>query len=152
MSKYWIYRSHVGDMGLVSLVASCQQKVSFAPTISLVGSGEKLDTDPRIGQPSWCGLCQEPFFSGAVDLLNSVDDYAKGCYALTMWDTYGLGPYADRAWDAYGVFVWFCRVYIDSNLHDSRIWVLLVCRSHHIDNLMNLMSLIVPVDVLLYYI
>jgi hypothetical protein len=45
--------------------------------------GEKLGTEPHIGQPVCCGLCQEPFFSGAVALLNSVDDYVKGCYALT---------------------------------------------------------------------
>jgi hypothetical protein len=82
-------------MGLVSLVAGRQQKVGFTPTASLVGSGEKLGMDPRIGQLSYCGLCREPFFSGAVDLLNSVDDNAKGCYALTARDTYGLGPYAD---------------------------------------------------------
>jgi hypothetical protein len=29
-------------------------------------------------------LCREPFFSGAVALLNSVDDYAKDCCTLTM--------------------------------------------------------------------
>jgi hypothetical protein len=27
-------------------------------------------------------LCQEPFFSGAVDLYNSIDDFVKGCYVL----------------------------------------------------------------------
>jgi hypothetical protein len=70
-------------MGLVSLVAGHQQKVGFAPTASLVGSGEKLGTDPRFGQPSYCGLCREPFFSGAVALVNSIDDCAKGCYAMT---------------------------------------------------------------------
>jgi hypothetical protein len=79
-----MYQSHDGNMGLVSLVASRQQKVGFAPTVSLVVSGEKLGMDPRIGQPSYCGLCQEPFFSGAVALLNSVDDYVKRCYALTV--------------------------------------------------------------------
>jgi hypothetical protein len=42
-----------------------------------------------------------------------------------------------------------CRVYIDSNHGDSRIWVSLVCGSHHVDNLMNLMSLLVA-DVLLF--
>jgi hypothetical protein len=47
------------------------------------------------------------FFSGAVALLNSVDDYAKGCYALTVWNTYGLGPYVDLAWHACGVLVGF---------------------------------------------
>jgi hypothetical protein len=29
-------------------------------------------------------LSREPFFSGAVALLNSIDDYTKDCYALTM--------------------------------------------------------------------
>jgi hypothetical protein len=79
----------------------------FAPTASLVGLGEKLGTDPWIGQPTCRGLCQEPIFSGAVALLNSVDDYAKGCYMWTTWDTYGRGPYADRAWKACGVLVGF---------------------------------------------
>jgi hypothetical protein len=59
MSKYWMYRSYAGDMGPVSLVVSRQQKVGFAPTASLVGLWEKLDTDPWIGQPSCYGLCQE---------------------------------------------------------------------------------------------
>jgi hypothetical protein len=71
-------------MGLVSLVAGCHQMLDFAPTTSLVGSGEKLGMDLRIGQPVCCGLYREPFFSGVVALLNSVDDYVKGCY---MWIT-----------------------------------------------------------------
>jgi hypothetical protein len=82
-------------MGSVSLVVGHQQKTSFAPTDSMVVLGEKLGTDSQIGQPVCCGLCREPFFSGAVALLNSVNDYTKGCYALITWDTYGLGPYVD---------------------------------------------------------
>jgi hypothetical protein len=31
--------------------------LGFALTTSLVGSGEKLGTDPRIGQPACCGFC-----------------------------------------------------------------------------------------------
>jgi hypothetical protein len=34
-----------------------------------------------------------------------------------------------------------CMVYIDLNRRDSRIWVSLICDSRHIDNFMNLMSL-----------
>jgi hypothetical protein len=34
-----------------------------------------------------------------------------------------------------------CRVYIDSNRHDSQICVPLVCGSYHVDNLTNLMRL-----------
>jgi hypothetical protein len=53
------------------------------PTASLAAMGEKVGMDPRIGQPSCCRLFREHLFSGAVDLFKSVDDYTKGCYALT---------------------------------------------------------------------
>jgi hypothetical protein len=45
--------------------------------------GEKLGTDPRICQPACCGLGWEPFFSGAVVLSNVIDDFMKGCWALS---------------------------------------------------------------------
>jgi hypothetical protein len=79
--------------------SSCQQKVVFTPTISMVGSEEKLGIDLRIGQASCHGLCRKPFFSGAVALLSSVNKFTKGCYTRTMRDTYGRGPYMDRACD-----------------------------------------------------
>jgi hypothetical protein len=31
--KYWMYRSHTGDMDRVSLVASCQHKLIFSPLL-----------------------------------------------------------------------------------------------------------------------
>jgi hypothetical protein len=82
-SKYCMYRSHAGDMDPVSLVVSCPQELTFLHC-SLAIVGEKLGTDPLIGWLSCCGLCREPFFSGAVDLFKSVDDCMKGCY---MWTT-----------------------------------------------------------------
>jgi hypothetical protein len=54
----------------------------FTSTASMAGSREKLGMDPWIGQPSGCGLCQEPFFLGTVALSIAVDDCEKGCY---MW-------------------------------------------------------------------
>jgi ribonuclease I len=78
-----MYRSYASDMGPVSLVADRRQEVGFAPTASIAVPGEKLGTDSWIGQPACCGLSREPFFSELVALLNSVDDYLKGCYALT---------------------------------------------------------------------
>jgi hypothetical protein len=69
--------------------------------------GEKLGMNPWTGQPSCWGLGHEPFFSGAVDLFKYVDDYAKGCYALTAWDTYDMEPYVDWAWDVCGMLVKF---------------------------------------------
>jgi hypothetical protein len=79
-----MYPSHASVMGPVSLVACHQQRVTLPPTASKDCSGEKLDTDPRIGQSSRCGLCQEPFFLGAVAMPTAVDDCTKGCYALTV--------------------------------------------------------------------
>jgi hypothetical protein len=52
----------------------------FTPTASMADSREKLGTDPLIGQPACCGLCQEPFFSGAMALSIIVDNFVKGCY------------------------------------------------------------------------
>jgi hypothetical protein len=49
------------------------------PPASLASSGEKLGTNPRIGQPVCCGLCREPFFSGAVGSIQIYRRLAKGC-------------------------------------------------------------------------
>jgi hypothetical protein len=40
--------------------------------------GEKLGMDPQIGQPVCGELGSEPFFSGAVDPFNVVNDFVKG--------------------------------------------------------------------------
>jgi hypothetical protein len=92
-------------MGPVSLLDDRQQKVGFTATAWMAVLGEKLGMDLCFNQPLCCELGQEPFFLGAVVLLNSVDDYAKGCYALTAWDTYGLRPYVNWAWDVCGILV-----------------------------------------------
>jgi hypothetical protein len=55
----------------------------FTPTALMAGSGEKLSTDLQISQSAYCGLCREPFFSGAAALSIAVDDFTKCCYALT---------------------------------------------------------------------
>jgi hypothetical protein len=94
-------------MGTIRLVAYRQATLDFAPTASTAVLGEKIGTNLWIGQPSCYGLGREPFFSGAVALLNSIDAYVKGCYALTSWDVYGRKAYADRVWKAYGVLIRF---------------------------------------------
>jgi hypothetical protein len=53
-------------------------------TASLVGSREKLGTDPRVGKPTCCALCQEPFFSGLVGSVQICRCLMKGYY---MWTT-----------------------------------------------------------------
>jgi hypothetical protein len=113
------------------------------PTTSLAIVREKLGTDLRIGQPSYCGLCLEPFCSGGS---GSVQICWWLCERLLyvdhvryVWSRAIRGLSVESMWHVGRVFP--CRVYIDSNHHDSQIWVLLVCGSHHIDNLMNLIWL-----------
>jgi hypothetical protein len=54
------------------------------PPASLASSGEKLGMDPRISQPLCCGLCREPFFTGAVGSVQICQRLMKGCYMWTM--------------------------------------------------------------------
>jgi hypothetical protein len=79
-----MYRSHAGVYEPSKHSSLSSTESGFTPTASIAGSGEKLGTDPWIGQSSCCGLCREPFFLRAVTLSIAVDDGAKGCY---MWTT-----------------------------------------------------------------
>jgi hypothetical protein len=75
------------------------------PPASLASSGEKLGMDPRIGQPTCCGLCQGPFFSrvvGSVQICRHTSD-------IRGKRTCRVGQ------------VFPCRVYIDLNRRDSQI-------------------------------
>jgi hypothetical protein len=93
VNKYWMYRSHAGVYGPSKFSSGLSIKTWLFPTTSLVVVQEKLGTDPRIGQSVCCGLCQEPFFSGAVYLFKSIDYYAKGCHVC--------GPPAGSVWWTY---------------------------------------------------
>jgi hypothetical protein len=77
MSKYWTYWSHIGDIVPVNRCSLWPTDAWIFCTASMAVVGEKLGMDPRIGQPVCCGLGREPFFSGAVDLFNSVDNSWK---------------------------------------------------------------------------
>jgi hypothetical protein len=93
------------------------------PPASLVGSGEKLGMDPRIGQPTCCGLCREPFFSGAVASVQICQRLMKGCHVRGLPAGSVRRAYVDwhgkRTCRVGRVFPY--RVYIDSNHRDSRI-------------------------------
>jgi hypothetical protein len=66
-----MYQSHAGVYGPSKPTVDSCSAFSIA---SLVGSGEKMGTNPWIGRPTCCGLCRKPFFSRAVTLCNIVDD------------------------------------------------------------------------------
>jgi hypothetical protein len=91
----------------------------------MVALGENLGTDPWIDQPVCCGLCREPFFSGAVALSIVVADFVKGCHICGLPTGSIRRAYVNwhgkRACHVDRVFS--CMVYIDSNHRDSRIQV-----------------------------
>jgi hypothetical protein len=90
-----MYRSHADVYGRSKPSSWSPTGAWLMPTTSLVGSGEKLGTDPWVGQPACCGLCQKPFFLGAVGSVQICQRIMKGCYMWTTGDTYGLEPYID---------------------------------------------------------
>jgi hypothetical protein len=66
---------------------------------------------------------------------------AKICYTCTtcdVWSETMRGSRVESVWHVVHVFP--CRLYIDLNHHDSRIWVSLICGSHHVDNLIKLVE------------
>jgi hypothetical protein len=85
--------------------------------------GEKLGTDPRIGQPACYELCREPLFLGAVPLSIIVDDFTKDCHVRELPAGSIHQVYVD--WHGKHTYrigqVFPCRVYIDSNHRDS--WI-----------------------------
>jgi hypothetical protein len=93
------------------------------PPTSLAGSGEKLGTDPRIGQLGCCGLRRECFFSGVVGSIQICRRLVKGCH---VWGT-PAGSICQAYVDWRGKRtcrvgrVFPCRVYIDSNHRNSQI-------------------------------
>jgi hypothetical protein len=105
---------------LIMFLGAC-----LRPPASLAGSGEKLGTNPWIGQSACCGLCQEPFFSGAMGSIQICRRLVKGCHVQGLPAGSVRWAYVDwRGKHTYHVGrVFPCRVYIDSNRRDSRIWV-----------------------------
>jgi hypothetical protein len=125
VSKYWMYWSHTGVYGPSKPSRWSSTEAWLKSTTSLVGLGEKLGTDPWIGQLACCGLCWEPCFSGAVGSIQIYWWLMKGCHIRGLPVGSVRRVYADwhgkRTCHVDRVFP--CRMYIDSNHRDSRIWV-----------------------------
>jgi hypothetical protein len=97
MSKYWTYRSHAGDMGLVSLVVCCRQVLGSSALLQWLcwernwGGSHR----PLSRAESWS---REHFFSGAVHLSNPIDDSRK----VAMYGDHPQEAYAGHTWTGVG--------------------------------------------------
>jgi hypothetical protein len=121
VSKYWTYRSHIDVYGPSKSISMSSTEGSFTPTALMAALGEKLSRIPRIDQPTCCWLCQEPFFLGAVALFIAVDDFMKGCHVRELPVGNVRRAYVDWRGKRTCRIGWVfpCKVYIDSNHHDS---------------------------------
>jgi hypothetical protein len=124
VSKYWTYRSHVGDMGPVNLVTGCQQKLVFSPLLHWL-----------LWKRSWVQT-RGPVSRHAVDWVGRPSSREQWIYSnlfTTMRKVAMHWPREVRmVWDymrtKHGMRVacWSgfpCRVYINLIHVDSRIWV-----------------------------
>jgi hypothetical protein len=120
-SKYWTYRSHVDDMCPVSLVVGCQHELDFFPLL-FGGCGREAGYGPmdrmavvlRIVSGALLLRC-----SGSVQICWRL--YKRLLYADRVRYMTICGLSVESMWCVGRVFP--CRVYIDLNHHDSRIWV-----------------------------
>jgi hypothetical protein len=105
-SKYWTYRSHARDMGPVSLVAGCQQKLVFSSLPQWLLWERSLVWTYGLVSHRDVGWVGRPSSQGHGNYSNLLMTMWK-VYVLIVWDTYGLGTYADWWWDECGVLVGF---------------------------------------------
>jgi hypothetical protein len=150
-SKYWTYWSHTGVMGLVSwgsCVTTWSKPLSPTPRLSW-GRKNEVTWDDGRASLSWSPrllLCV-----GACFILVETSERLPTWTTGDVWSGPIRESSMESVWHVDGVFP--CMVYIDSNRRNSRIWVSLVCDSHHVDNLTILMSLsIIDVGCLMHLI
>jgi hypothetical protein len=132
VSKYWTYRSHAGDMGPVSLVACHQQKLSFSLLLHwLAWEKNWVWTRGSVIQRA-LDCVGSPFSQEQWDPSKSIDDSWKvATYGDCLQEAY-VNWHGKRTSRVDRVFPYM--VCIDSNRRNSRIWVPLVCGSHHVVN------------------
>jgi hypothetical protein len=121
MIKYWTYRSYTGDMGLVRW---CSWVTTWPKPLSLLqgyreGGGKRW---PKTTAGSVCLRLPRLLLGvGACFVLMGTSE------RLPTWTTWDVGSSTlcessvESVWRVDQVFP--CRVYIDSNHRESRIWV-----------------------------
>jgi hypothetical protein len=147
VSKYCTYQSHAGVMGPVSwcsCVTTWPKPLSPTPRLSW---GREMRWPKTTAGPV---RLRPPRLLLGVGVCFILVGTSKRFPTQTMGDVWSetiRELSVQSMWHVDWVFP--CRVYIDSNHRDSQMWVPLVCGSHHVDNLMNSISLLVADVVLL---
>jgi hypothetical protein len=123
-SKYWIYRSHAGVMGLVSLVAYCRQMFGFLHYfIGWLRRETRDGPTDRSADMLW--IVSRALFLRSSDSVQLCWWLVKGCrvWGLPTWSIHQAYVDCHGKRMCHVDWVFPCRVYIDSNHCDSQIWV-----------------------------
>jgi hypothetical protein len=94
LSKYWTYRSHPSDMGPVSLVVGCQQKLDFSPLFHWL-----------LWERSWvqsCGLDGRY----AMDYVGSPSSRVQWVCSNLLMTVWKVATYGDWPQEAYAGCTW----------------------------------------------
>jgi hypothetical protein len=124
MSKYWTYRSHAGDIGPVILVTCGWWMFGFLHCF-IGWLGRETGYRPTDRPAGVLRIVSGALFLGSSDSVQLCRRLVKGCHirGLSAWSL--CRAYVDwcgkRTCHVGRVFP--CRVYIDSNRRNSRIWV-----------------------------
>jgi hypothetical protein len=146
VSKYWMYRSHDGDMSSVSW---CSCDTTWPKHLSLtlrLSWGRGMRWPKTTDGPVYLQSPRLLPGVGACFILMGTSEMSPMRTMGDVWSGTICESSMENMWHVDRIFP--CRVYIDSNHRDARIWVPLVYASHHVDNLTNSMSLLVT-DVIL---
>jgi hypothetical protein len=124
VSKYWTYRSHVSDMGPVSLIACHQQRVALLPLLQWLARERNWvrtrgSVSHRVVDYVGSSFSREQWLCPPLLLTSWKVAMHWLCEIRMIWDhTRTKRGMCVACWSVFP-----CRVYIDSNQHNSRIWV-----------------------------
>jgi hypothetical protein len=121
-TKYWMYWSHAGDMCPISLVACSSIDVWLEHTSGYVG--RETETGP-VGHSAGLRGGIGSTFSREQWICSTLLNQSERLPCMGTARRKRTHGICGLAWEAY-VSCWLgfpCRVYIDSNRRDSRIWV-----------------------------
>jgi hypothetical protein len=124
VSKYWTYQSHASVYGPSKPNSLPSIDAWLKPTASLAGLGEKLRWVPWTTQQDW-EVGSGALFLGSSSIHPMLLTTYERLLPMGIARKKRTSGVRHLEWEAYVSYgrVFPCRVYIDLNHHDSRIWV-----------------------------